>query len=58
MIGHRAENNDDNNMVFKQMRISFNATGVPTAYEYLTTLIDSGKSRIWCCINRCYNCKC
>ena len=26
MIGHRAENNDDNNMVFKQMRISFNAS--------------------------------
>jgi hypothetical protein len=44
IIGHRAENNDDNNMVFKQMRISFNTVGVPTAYEYLTTLIDSGKA--------------
>ncbi len=44
IIGHREENNDDNNMVFKQMRISFNATGVPTAYEYLTTLIDSGRA--------------
>ena len=44
MIGHRAENNADNNMVFKQMRINFNAGGVPTAYEYLTTLMDSGKA--------------
>ena len=29
MIGHRTENNDDNNMVFKQMRISFNADRCP-----------------------------
>jgi len=44
MIGHRAENNDDNNLVFKQIRINFNAAGVPTPYEYLTTLLDSGKA--------------
>ncbi len=44
MIGHRALNNDDNNLVFKQMRVNFNAAGTATAYEYLTTLIDSGKA--------------
>ncbi|MCK7525772.1 MAG: hypothetical protein MZV64_53265 [Ignavibacteriales bacterium] len=31
MIGHREENNDDNYMNFKKLRISFNAAGVPTA---------------------------
>ena len=28
-------------MVFKPLRVSFNAAGVPTAYDYLSTLIDS-----------------
>jgi hypothetical protein len=43
IIGHRTQINDDNNMVFKMMRVNFNGSGTPTAYEYLTTLIDSGK---------------
>jgi hypothetical protein len=45
MIGHRTELDAENKMVFKQMRVNFNATGVPTAYEYLPTLIDSGKAQ-------------
>lgn len=45
MIGHRTENNDDHNMVFKQMRINYNGAGVPTAYEYLTTLLDSSQTQ-------------
>ncbi len=58
IIGHRAENNDDNNMVFKQMRISFNTVGVPTAYEYLTTLIDSGKAEFGAALTWSNNGKC
>ncbi|MCU0343714.1 MAG: T9SS type A sorting domain-containing protein [Ignavibacterium sp.] len=45
MIGHRTELDAENKMVFKQMRVNFNATGVPTAYEYLPTLIDSGRAQ-------------
>ena len=41
VIGDRIEKNDDDMMVFKQMRVNFNAGGTATAYEYLTTLIDS-----------------
>jgi hypothetical protein len=41
MIGHRTEKDGDNKMVFKPMRISFNVSGVATAYDYLPTLIDS-----------------
>ncbi|MEO8232199.1 MAG: T9SS type A sorting domain-containing protein [Ignavibacteriota bacterium] len=44
MIGHRTEKDDDNKIVFKPMRISFNTTGIPTAYDYLPSLIDSGKA--------------
>ena len=42
VIGHRAENNDDNFMNFKKLRISFNTAGVPTAFDYLPTMMDSG----------------
>jgi hypothetical protein len=44
ILGHRTQTNDDNNMVFKMMRVNFNAAGVPTPYEYLATLVDSGKA--------------
>ncbi|MDP2365084.1 MAG: hypothetical protein Q8M94_15110, partial [Ignavibacteria bacterium] len=44
MIGHRSEVNEDNNMVFKQLRGNFNAAGIGTAYDYLATLMDSGKA--------------
>ena len=44
MIGDRENNNDDNNMIVRQMRINFDLTGQPTAYEFLQTLIDSGKA--------------
>ena len=43
-VAHRNDFNDDHFMNFKQLRVNFNGTGVPTAYEYLTTLIDSGKA--------------
>jgi len=41
IVGHRVEVNEENVMVFKPLRVSFNAAGVPTAYDYLSTLIDS-----------------
>ena len=44
MIGDRANNNDDNNMIVRQMRINFDDTGQPAAFEFLQTLIDSGKA--------------
>jgi hypothetical protein len=44
MIGNRANNNDDNNMIVQQMRINFDDTGQPAAFEFLLTLIDSGKA--------------
>jgi len=44
MVGHRTEKDADNKMVFKPLRISFNTTGVPTAYDYLPSLLDSGKA--------------
>ncbi|MBE0538591.1 MAG: T9SS type A sorting domain-containing protein [Ignavibacterium sp.] len=44
IIGDRLQMNDDNNMIFKQFRINFNGSGAPTAYEYLATLVDSGKA--------------
>lgn len=44
MIGDRATNNDDNNMVVRQMRINFDLAGQPAIYEYLQTLLDSGKA--------------
>jgi hypothetical protein len=44
MIGDRATSNDDNNMIVRQMRINFDLTGQPAAYEFLQTLIDSGKA--------------
>jgi hypothetical protein len=44
-IGHRTELNDvENNMVFKQLRVNLISSGVGTAAEYLSTLIDSGKA--------------
>jgi hypothetical protein len=42
MIGDRAVQNDDNNMIVRQMRINFDFTGQPAAYEFLQTLIDTG----------------
>lgn len=45
MIGDRATLNDDNNLVVRQMRINFNLTGQPAAYEFLQALIDSGKAQ-------------
>ena len=44
MVGHRTEKDDDNKMVFKPLRISFDTIGVATAYDYLPSLIDSGKA--------------
>jgi hypothetical protein len=44
MIGDRANNNPDNNMIVQQMRINFDDTGQPAASEYLLTLIDSSKA--------------
>jgi hypothetical protein len=41
MVGHRTEKDAENKMVFKQMRVNFNASGTPTPYDYLPTLIDS-----------------
>ncbi|HSW53739.1 MAG TPA: T9SS type A sorting domain-containing protein [Ignavibacteriaceae bacterium] len=42
MIGDRAVQNDDNNMIVRQMRISFDFAGQPAAYEFLQTLVDTG----------------
>ena len=42
MIGDRAVQNDDNNMIVRQMRISFDFTGQPAVYEFLQTLVDTG----------------
>ena len=44
VLGDRTEVNEDNNMVFKQMRINFDAAGTATAYDYFATLMDSGKA--------------
>ena len=44
MVGHRSEVNEENTMVFKTLRVSFDTTGVLKASEYLPTLIDSGKA--------------
>jgi Secretion system C-terminal sorting domain len=44
MIGDRVELDEENKMTVKKMRISFNASGQPAAYEFLPTLIDSGKA--------------
>lgn len=44
MIGDRANNNLDNNMIVQQMRVNFDDTGQPVASEYLLTLIDSSKA--------------
>lgn len=41
MIGHRTELDPENKMIFKMIRVNFNAAGVPTPYEFLPTLIDS-----------------
>ena len=42
MIGDRAVQNDDNNMIVRQMRISFDFNGQPAVYEFLQTLVDTG----------------
>ena len=42
MIGDRAVQNDDNNMIVRQMRVSFDFAGQPAAYEFLQTLVDTG----------------
>ena len=44
MIGDRAKNNDENNMVVKQMRINFDGTGHPQLMRFPANLIDSGKA--------------
>ncbi len=44
-LGDRSKLNDDNNMVFQMLRVSFNNLGVATPYEFLTTLVDSGKAQ-------------
>jgi hypothetical protein len=44
IVGHRVERNEENVMVFKLLRVSFNAAGVPTAYDFLPSLVDSGKA--------------
>lgn len=44
MVGHRSEVNEENTMVFKTLRVSFDTTGVLKASEFLPTLIDSGKA--------------
>ena len=44
VLAHRNDINDDHVMNFKLLRVNFDGTGVPTAYEYLATLIDSGKA--------------
>jgi hypothetical protein len=44
MIGDRANNNSVNHMLVRPMRINFDATGQPAAFEFLLTLIDSGKA--------------
>jgi hypothetical protein len=45
IIGDRSKINDDNNMVFQMLRVNFNSSGVATPYEYMTTLVDSGKAQ-------------
>lgn len=46
VLGHRTELNDvENNMIFKNCRVSFSFTGAGTPYEYLKTLVDSGKAQ-------------
>lgn len=42
MIGDREFNNDDNNMIVRQMRINFDGSGQPAAFEFLQTLVDTG----------------
>ena len=44
MIGDRVNQDVENKMVVQQMRINFDGTGQPAAYEFLLTLIDSGKA--------------
>ncbi|HRN26734.1 MAG TPA: T9SS type A sorting domain-containing protein [Ignavibacteriaceae bacterium] len=46
VLGHRTELNDvENNMVFKNCRVSFSFTGLGAPYEYLKTLVDSGRAQ-------------
>ena len=46
VLGHRTELNDvENNMIFKNCRVSFSFTGLGAPYEYLKTLVDSGKAQ-------------
>ncbi len=46
VLGHRTELNDvENNMIFKNCRVSFSFTGLGAPYEYLQTLVDSGKAQ-------------
>lgn len=42
MIGDRATQNDDHNMIVRQMRVNFDLTGQPAVYEFLQTLVDTG----------------
>jgi len=46
VLGHRSELNDvENNMIFKNCRVSLTAAGLGAPYEYLKTLVDSGKAQ-------------
>jgi hypothetical protein len=46
IIGDREELSPDNNMVFQRLRVSFNPAGEAAAYDYLTTLVDSGYAQV------------
>jgi hypothetical protein len=41
ILGDPSSLNDDNMMIFRRLRVNFDASGDPQAYEYLPVLIDS-----------------
>jgi hypothetical protein len=46
VLGHRTELNDvENNMIFKNLRVSFGFNKLGAAYEYLQTLVTDGKAQ-------------
>jgi hypothetical protein len=44
MIGDREALNDDHQMMVRMLRVSFDATGDPGAFDYLQAMVDSGKA--------------
>jgi len=44
ILGHRQVVNAENAMEFKVLRANYNFTGVAQAYDYLPSLVDSGKA--------------